>query len=81
MPDASGGQLGAALAAAGGHDGPTGPGTHPQPETVGLGTVAVVRLECALTHGLVSGGQTGWSARDAEHVGQSTAARMPVAIL
>ncbi len=47
----SGGELVAALAAAGSEDGATRAGTHPQPETVRTGTTAVVRLEGALTHG------------------------------
>src|SRR3712207_9390399 len=46
----SGGELLAALAPTGRQDGPAGAGTHPQPETVGLGPAAVVRLERALAH-------------------------------
>jgi hypothetical protein len=34
----------------GGEDGTAGPGAHPQPEAVGLGTPAVVRLVGALAH-------------------------------
>jgi len=48
---ASGRELGAALAPARGQDGATGPGAHAQPEAVGLGATAVVRLEGALAHG------------------------------
>ena len=47
----SGRQLAAALAAAGGEDGATGPGTHAQAEAVRLGAPAVVRLEGPLAHG------------------------------
>ena len=46
-----GGELVAALAAARGEDGAAGPRGHAQPEAVGLGTTAVVRLEGALAHG------------------------------
>src|SRR5687767_829343 len=46
----SGGELVATLATAGGEDGAPGPGAHPQPEAVGLGPAAVVRLERALAH-------------------------------
>lgn len=46
----SGGQTGATLATAGREDRAAGTGTHPQPEPVGLGATAVVRLEGALTH-------------------------------
>src|SRR3712207_286558 len=46
----SGGELVATLAPAAGEDGATGPGAHPQPEAVGLGPAAVVRLERALAH-------------------------------
>ena len=45
-----GGELGAALAATGGQDGTAGTGAHPQTEAVGLGTLAVVRLERSLAH-------------------------------
>ena len=41
-------ELAAALPATGLQDGATGAGTHTQPETVGLGPPAVVRLERAL---------------------------------
>jgi hypothetical protein len=44
----SGGEPLAALAAAGGDDGATGPRPHPQPEPVRLRAAAVVRLEGAL---------------------------------
>src|SRR3954452_11102372 len=46
----SGGELLAPLAPATGDDRPTGAGAHPQPEAVGLGPAAVVRLERALAH-------------------------------
>src|SRR5918911_1686146 len=46
----SGGELVATLAPAAGEDGATGTGAHPQPEAVGLGPAAVVRLERALAH-------------------------------
>src|SRR5918996_5085001 len=46
----SGGELLATLAPAGGDDRPAGTGAHPQPEAVGLGPPAVVRLERALAH-------------------------------
>src|SRR5919107_3106211 len=49
----SGGELLAALAAAAGEDRATGAGAHPQPEAVGLGPAAVVRLEGALAHGVL----------------------------
>jgi len=45
-------ELAAALPATGLQDGATGAGTHAQPETVGLGPPAVVRLEGPLAHGL-----------------------------
>jgi hypothetical protein len=45
-------ELAAALPATGLQDGATRPGTHAQPETVGLGPAAVVRLEGPLAHGL-----------------------------
>src|SRR6478609_7983651 len=47
----SGRQLDATLAAASSQDGAARTGPHPQPETVGLRTAAVVRLEGALAHG------------------------------
>src|ERR671928_1626286 len=46
----SGGELLAALAPTGRQDGAAGAGTHTQPEAVGLGPAAVVRLERALAH-------------------------------
>src|SRR3954453_11245302 len=46
----SGGELLATLAPATGDDRATGAGAHPQPEAVGLGPAAVVRLEGALAH-------------------------------
>ena len=46
----SGRQLVAALGTAGRKDGTPGPGAHAQPEAVGLGTPAVVRLVSALAH-------------------------------
>ena len=46
----SGGELLATLAAATGEDRPARAGAHPQPEAVGLGPPAVVRLERALAH-------------------------------
>jgi hypothetical protein len=46
----SGGQTGATLATAGREDRAAGTGTHTQPEPVGLGATAVVRLEGALAH-------------------------------
>src|SRR5690242_14427292 len=46
----SGGELLATLAPATGDDRATGTGAHPQPEAVGLGPAAVVRLERALAH-------------------------------
>src|ERR671917_2185381 len=46
----SGGELLAALAPTAGDDRPTRAGAHPQPEAVGLGPAAVVRLERALAH-------------------------------
>ena len=49
-PRASGGQLGAALAAAGVEDRTARAGAHPQAEAVHLGAAAVVRLEGALAH-------------------------------
>ena len=68
---ASGRQLAAALAAAGGDDGAAGAGAHAQPEAVRLGATAVVRLEGALAHGRGSkiggsrcrtgGARRGWS--------------------
>src|SRR5947209_8840406 len=50
----SGGELLATLAAATGDDRPARAGPHPQPETVGLGPAAVVRLERALAHEVLS---------------------------
>ena len=47
----SGRQLAAALAAAGGDDGPTGAGPHAQPEAMRLGPPAVVGLKGPLAHG------------------------------
>ena len=47
---ASGGQLGATLAAASREDGATGAGPHAQAEAVGLGPATVVRLESTLAH-------------------------------
>ena len=46
----SGGELLATLAPATGEDRPARAGAHPQPEAVGLGPTAVVRLERALAH-------------------------------
>src|SRR3954464_11306174 len=46
----SGGELLAALAPTAGDDRPARAGAHPQPEAVGLGPAAVVRLERALAH-------------------------------
>src|ERR671914_1043672 len=46
----SGGELLATLAPTAGDDRPAGAGAHPQPEAVGLGPAAVVRLERALAH-------------------------------
>src|SRR5829696_2419568 len=46
----SGGELLATLAAATGEDRAARAGTHPQPEAMGLGPSAVVRLERALAH-------------------------------
>ena len=46
----SGGELLATLAATTGEDRPARAGPHPQPEAVGLGPTAVVRLERALAH-------------------------------
>src|SRR3712207_2983886 len=46
----SGGELLATLAPTAGDDRPARAGAHPQPETVGLGPAAVVRLERALAH-------------------------------
>jgi hypothetical protein len=46
----SGGQLRAALAAAGGEDRTAGPRAHAQPEAVGLRATTVVRLESTLAH-------------------------------
>jgi hypothetical protein len=46
----SGGQTGATLGTAGRKDRAAGTGTHAQPEPVGLGATAVVRLEGALAH-------------------------------
>src|SRR5215212_11184015 len=46
----SGGELLAALAATAGDDRAARTGAHPQPEAVGLGPAAVVRLERALAH-------------------------------
>ena len=50
----SGRQFFAALATAGGQNGPSCAGPHPQPETMGLRATAVVRLEGALAHGYLS---------------------------
>ena len=47
----SGGELGAALAAASREDGTAGAGAHAKAEAVGLRATAVVRLEGALAHG------------------------------
>lgn len=47
---ASGGELGAALGAAGRQDGATRTGAHPEAEAVGLGPATVVRLESTLAH-------------------------------
>ena len=47
---ASGGELGAALGAAGRQDGAARTGPHPQAEAVGLGPATVVRLESTLAH-------------------------------
>lgn len=49
-PEASGGQLGAALAAPGSDDCPAGAGAHPVAETVRLGATPIVGLEGALAH-------------------------------
>lgn len=46
----SGGELGAALGAAGRQDGATRTGAHAQAEAVGLGPTTVVRLESTLAH-------------------------------
>src|SRR3954462_13141681 len=46
----SGGELLATLAPTTGEDRPARAGAHPQPEAVGLGPAAVVRLERALAH-------------------------------
>src|SRR3954466_13105191 len=46
----SGGELLAPLAPTAGDDRPARAGAHPQPEAVGLGPAAVVRLERALVH-------------------------------
>src|SRR5438309_5992167 len=46
----SGGELLATLAPTAGDDRPARAGPHPQPEAVGLGPTAVVRLEGALAH-------------------------------
>src|ERR671932_2523342 len=46
----SGGELLAPLAPTAGDDRPARAGAHPQPEAVGLGPTAVVRLERALAH-------------------------------
>src|SRR3954452_4695684 len=46
----SGGELLATLAPTTGEDRPGRAGAHPQPEAVGLGPAAVVRLERALAH-------------------------------
>src|SRR3954453_11371245 len=46
----SGGEVLATLAPTTGEDRPARAGTHPQPEAVGLGPSAVVRLERALAH-------------------------------
>src|SRR3954463_14299590 len=46
----SGGELLAPLAPTAGDDRPARAGAHPQPEAVGLGPAAVVRLERALAH-------------------------------
>src|SRR3954452_16831751 len=46
----SGGEVLATLAPTAGEDRPARAGTHPQPEAVGLGPAAVVRLERALAH-------------------------------
>ena len=48
----SGGELGAALAAAGGEDRAAGAGAHAQPEAVCLGPAPVVGLEGPLAHGV-----------------------------
>jgi hypothetical protein len=53
-------ELLAALATPGGKNGTAGTGPHTQPETVGLGTAAVIRLEGALTHVDVSDELTGF---------------------
>mgnify|MGYP006946474011 CR=1 FL=1 len=47
---ASGGELGAALAATGSEDRSAGAGAHPQAEAMRLGAATVVRLEGALAH-------------------------------
>ncbi len=54
LPRTSGGQLRAALTAAGGHDAPARARPHPEPEPVLAGTATVIRLEGTLTHGSVS---------------------------
>jgi len=46
----SGREFGAALGPAGGQDGASGTGAHPQPEAMSLGPATVVRLEGALAH-------------------------------
>jgi len=46
----SGGELGAALAAAGSEDRAASAGAHAKTEAVGLGTTPVVRLEGPLAH-------------------------------
>src|SRR3954462_14000395 len=51
--DTSGGGLLATLPPTAGEDGAAGAGAHPQPEAVGLGPAAVVRLERALAHGVL----------------------------
>ena len=57
----SGRQLDAALAATGSEDGATRAGVHPQPETMGLRTAAVIRLEGALAHGYLSTVRNCWN--------------------
>ncbi len=69
-------QLVAALTAAPGEDGATGAGTHPQPEAVGLGATAVVRLEGALAHDGARSRVDGLPAPHGRHQGVHAARRV-----
>ncbi len=76
----SGSQRTAAFTAAGGHDGPTGPGAHAQPEAVDPGPPPIVRLEGPLTlgHGCVSSSYPAFPARKMMRPAHPRAVKQPL---